>query len=203
MNVTGGFGTTTWTVTRGVNGTTAVNHANGASVLWDTPPSGELSWNATTKSLTIKGTVFIDGSAKIANSALDTYNGQGTLYLSGTLLLNASLCGGVSGSTCDFASWNPNSEMLTIVANGDGGQVNPGDSVQVNNNWSFQGALFGTNAIELGNNVTIDGPIVGSQILLSNNLATNAFPTITTVPVGMPSNPAVYAQPNPPQSFSG
>jgi Tfp pilus assembly protein PilX len=203
MNVTGGFGTTTWTVTRGVNGTTAVNHSNGASVLWDTQPSGELSWNATTKSLTVKGTIFIDGSAKIANSALDTYNGQGTLYLSGTFLLNGSLCGGVSGSTCDFASWNPNSEMLTIVADGNGGQVNPGDSVLVNNNWSFQGALFATNAVELGNNVTVDGPIVGSQILLSNNLATNAFPTITTVPVGMPSNPAVYAQPNPPQSFSG
>jgi hypothetical protein len=26
---------------------------------------------------------------------------------------------------------------------------------------------------------------------------------VTTVPVGMPSNPAVYAQPNPPQMFAG
>jgi hypothetical protein len=26
---------------------------------------------------------------------------------------------------------------------------------------------------------------------------------ITTVPVGMPSNPAVYAQPNPPELFAG
>jgi hypothetical protein len=71
------------------------------------------------------------------------------------------------------------------------------------NNDYFQGGLYATNNVDLGNNVQIDGPIVGSQILLSNNLVTNNFPTITTVPVGMPSNPAVYAQPNPPQSFSG
>jgi hypothetical protein len=203
MNVTSGFGTTTWTVTRGVNGSTATTHASGQSVLWDTQPSGEISWNPTTKSLTVKGTIFIDGSAKIGDSAVNTYNGQATIYLSGTFLQNGSLCGAVSGTSCDFAGWNPNSEMLTIVADGNGGQVNPGDSIQLNNNWSFQGGLFATNAIELGNNVTVDGPLVGSQILLSNNLATNAFPTITTVPVGMPSNPAVYAQPNPPQSFSG
>ncbi len=203
MNVTSGFGTTTWTVTRGVNGSTATTHASGQSVLWDTQPSGEISWNPTTKSLTVKGTIFIDGSAKIGDSAVNTYNGQATIYLSGTFLQNGSLCGAVSGTSCDFAGWNPNSEMLTIVADGNGGQVTPGDSIQLNNNWSFQGGLFATNAIELGNNVTVDGPLVGSQILLSNNLATNAFPTITTVPVGMPSNPAVYAQPNPPQSFSG
>ena len=44
---------------------------------------------------------------------------------------------------------------------------------------------------------------MGSEIILSNNVTTNAFPTITTVPVGMPANPAVYAQPNPPHLFSG
>ena len=73
----------------------------------------------------------------------------------------------------------------------------------MSNNFSFQGGLYGTNAVEFGNNDNVDGPIVGSQILLSNNLTTNAFPLITVVPVGMPSNQAVYAQPNPPQGFSG
>jgi hypothetical protein len=73
----------------------------------------------------------------------------------------------------------------------------------MSNNFSYQGGLYGTNAVEFGNNDNVDGPIVGSQILLSNNLTTNAFPLITVVPVGMPSNAAVYAQPNPPQGFSG
>src|SRR5215218_645588 len=174
MTVTSGFGSTGWTVTRGANGTTAAAHATAQTVIWDdATPSGELSWNAMTKTLTVKGTIFIDGSAKVTNSAVNTYNGQATLYLSGTFRATASLCASVTLLVCAFSSWNPDTEMLTIVANGDGGQVNPGDSILVDNNFSFQGGLYGTNAIEFGNNVNTAGPVVGSQILLSNNLTTH------------------------------
>jgi hypothetical protein len=203
MTVTAGFGTTTWTVTRGSNGSTATSHVNGQTVEWKTPASGEIAWNATTKTLTVSGTVYIDGSAKISNGSLNSYNGQAALYLSGTLRITGSLCASVSGSNCNFSTWNPDFDMLMIVANGNGGQVNPGDSIEVDNNYSYQGGLYGTNAVEFGNNVNVDGPIVGSQILLSNNLTTNAFPTISVVPVGMPANQEVYAQPNPPQGFTG
>jgi Tfp pilus assembly protein PilX len=202
MTVTAGQGGTTWTITRGVNSTTAAAHSAGASVYWDSAEtSGELSWNATAKTLTVKGTIFIDGSAKVSQAG--NYNGQATLYLSGTMLFNASLCGVPTGATCNFANWNPNTEMFTIVANGTGGQVNAGDSIQLANNMYFQGGLFGTGNVEYGNNASSDGPIMGSQIIISNNVTTNSFPTITTVPVGMPGNPAVYAQPNPPQMFAG
>jgi len=203
MTVTGGFGTTTWTVLRGVGGSPGASHVASQTVEWDTPPSGEIGWNATTKTLTLSGTIYIDGSAKISNGALNQYDGQATLYLSGTFRATGSLCASISGSDCDFATWNPNYDMFMVVANGNGGQVNTGDSIQVDNNYSFQGGVYGTNAVEFGNNVKVDGPIVGSQILLSNNLTTNAFPTISVVPVGMPSNKDVYAQPNPPQGFTG
>jgi Tfp pilus assembly protein PilX len=168
-------------------------------------PDGELSWNNTTKTLTVRGTIYIDGSATIANGALNQYNGQATIYLSGTLYMDGKLCGGVSGANCDFPSWNPNTEMLTFVANGNGpnGSVPAGDSIYLNNGSSFQGALFATNNLEYRNNSYSDGPMVGSQIILWNNVSTQAFGTITTVPVGMPGNPQVYAQPNPPQRFSG
>ena len=211
MTVTGGFGTTTWTVTRGAHASTATTHVlgqtvnmvNDQTVNWDPPSTGELSWNATTKTLTVSGTILIDGSARVSNSAMNTYNGQATLYLSGTLRLTGSLCGKVAGSTCDTGGWNPDHEMLMIVANGSGGQVNPGDSILMDNNNSYQGGLYGTNAVEFGNNASVDGPIVGSQIILANNLTTNSFPTITEVPSGMPSNLNVFAQPNPPQGFTG
>jgi hypothetical protein len=202
MTVTAGAGTTTWTVTRGVNSTLATTHAIGAAVYWDDAnTSGEISWNATSKTLTLKGTIFIDGSAKVSQTA--NYNGQATLYLSGTMLFNGSLCGVPSGSSCVFANWNPNTEMLTIVANGTGGQVNTGDSVYFANNQYFQGGLFATGNVEYSNNSLSDRPILGSQIILANNVVTNSFPNITTVPVGMPGNPSVFAQPNPPQFFSG
>jgi hypothetical protein len=168
-------------------------------------PSGELSWNATTKVLTVYGTMFIDGSAKVTNGTLNSYNGQGTIYLSGTLLLgnNTMLCGGVSGSNCDFAAWNPNTEMLTFVANGNGGQAGVGNSILVTNNAQFQGGLFATSNLSYENNARSDGPMVASTIIFANNVQNDSFPTITTVPAGMPGNPAVYAQPNPPQLYSG
>jgi len=204
MNVTSGFGTTTWTVSRGVNGSTSTAHAAGQSIGWDdADTSGELSWNVLTNTLTIKGTIYIDGSAKVSNGALNRYNGQAALYLSGTFYLDGKLCGGVSGLNCEFANWNPNTEMLMIVANGTGGQVQPADSIQVQNNGQFEGALFGTGKIEFGNNSFSDGPVMGSEIILSNNVTTNAFPTVTTVPAGMPGNLDSYGVPRPPEGFAG
>jgi Tfp pilus assembly protein PilX len=166
-------------------------------------PSGELSWNASTRVLTVSGTIYIDGSARVGNGLLNQYNGQATLYLSGTFRISGSLCGGIVGSACDFSAWNPNTEMLTIVAESTGGQNSAGTSIAVTNNGSFQGGLFATGAIEFSNNSKSDGPMVGTHIIMANNMTSDSFPTITTVPVGMPGNPAVYAQPNPPQMFSG
>ena len=203
MTVTAGFGTTTWTVTRASNSSTATTHVSGQTVEWKTPSSGEIAWNNTTKTLTVSGTIYIDGSARITNGGLNSYNGQGTIYLTGTFRSTGSLCASISGSNCNFATWNPDFDMLMVVADGSGGQDDPGVGIFVDNNFSYQGGLYGTNAVEFGNNVNVDGPIVGSQILLSNNLTTNAFPNISIVPVGMPSNEEVYAQPNPPQGFTG
>jgi hypothetical protein len=202
MNVTAGQGTTSWTVTRGVNGTTPAAHSANATVIWDSADtSGEISWNSVSKMLTVKGTIFIDGSAVVTQAS--NYNGQATIYLSGTMLFNASLCGTPNGGSCAFSSWNPDTEMLTIVANGTGGQVPATDSVLFANNMYFQGGIFATGDVTYGNNASSDGPIMADQIILSNNVTTHSFPTITKVPVGMPGNPAVYAQPNPPQLFAG
>jgi hypothetical protein len=166
-------------------------------------PSGELSWNASTKVLTVAGTIYIDGSAAVTNGLLNQYNGQATIYLAGTLLIEGKLCGGVTGSSCDFAAWNPNTEMLTFVADGSGGQAGTGNGILVNNNSVFQGGLFATHNVRYSNNSRSDGPIVGHEIIFSNNVQNDSFPTISTVPAGMPGNPAVYAQPNPPQLYSG
>lgn len=165
-------------------------------------PSGELSWNASTKTLTAIGTIYIDGSAKTTNGQVNTYNGYGTLYLSGTFLVDSGtkLCAAVSGSTCNFSGWDPNTEMLTVVANGADASSN---GVTVNSNSAFQGAMFATQNVYLNNGVTVDGPIVGNTVIINNGVTTDSFPTITTVPAGMPGNPEVYAQPNPPQSFAG
>ncbi|HET8606636.1 MAG TPA: hypothetical protein VFL66_06355 [Gaiellaceae bacterium] len=161
--------------------------------------AGELSWDPVQHLLTVSGTIFIDGSVYISNGAVNQYNGQATLYLSGTFLMkNAKLCAGLSAdkSTCDVSTWNPNSELLCVVANGNGGQVNSWDSIQITSAF-FQGALFATHSIDTDTTSSVDGPMVGDQINLGQSVSTS-FPTIIQVPVGMPSNPTVYAQPDPP-----
>jgi hypothetical protein len=149
--------------------------------------------------------MFIDGSLKLTNGSLNSYNGQATIYLSGTVYMNnnTKLCGGVSGSNCDFTAWNPNTEMLTFVTGGSGGLAGTGNGILIDNGGQFQGGLFSQYAVRFANNSRSDGPIVGSTMIFDNNVQNDQFPTITTVPVGMPGNPAVYAQPNPPQLYSG
>jgi hypothetical protein len=171
-------------------------------------PTGELSWNASTKVLTVRGTIFIDGSLRMDGSTIANYNGQATIYLSGTFLMNSSaqLCGGIASGNCDFATWNPNTEMLTIVANGNGAsgsEVGLGNSAAFRSSTKFQGGIYATNAIWIDSSAEVEGPMVGSTLGITSSVKARTWPTLTTVPVGMPGNPQVYAQPNPPQLYSG
>jgi hypothetical protein len=108
------------------------------------------------------------------------------------------------GQSCDFSAWNPNTEMITFVTNGDSRQPEVGTDVGVKMiNSQLQGALYATQKIDLDTSSKVDGPMVGTEIILGQSVSTSDFQTITTVPVGMPGNPTVYAQPNPPQLYSG
>ena len=174
---------------------------------YDVPPNdtdllGELSWNNTTKVLTVKGVIYIDGSAYISNNTVNRYDGLATLYLSGTFRIdgNAQLCGGVAGGNCDFVAWDPNQDNLGIIADGSDAS---GYSVLLQNSARFQGSIYATNAVLLENSTQYDGPMVAGTFKLENNIATHEFPTITSVPVGWPGNPTVYAEPQPPSNYSG
>lgn len=174
----------------------------------DIPPAqddvlGELSWNASTKTLRVKGVVFIDGSAYVSNGSTNLYTGLGTLYLAGTFTVSngtSQLCGAVVSNTCSFTAWNPNTNNLGIIANGKDAS-NYG--VKVQNQSQFQGSIYATNDVLIENQSTYDGPIVANTFSLGNSTATHEFPEITSVPIGWPGNPTVYAEPQPPQSYSG
>jgi hypothetical protein len=164
-----------------------------------------LIWNATTKTLTVKGTIYIDGNASITNGFVNVYNGYSTLYLSGVFYINngSKLCGGVSGNECNFAGWDPNYEMLTIATDWYGGLAGSGNGILIDNNAQIQGGLFATYDVEFINNARSDGPIVGRTVKLGNNVQNDQFPTVITVPSGQPGNAIVRAMPKPPQKFAG
>ena len=170
--------------------------------------AGELSWNATTHVLTVRGTMFIDGSAKIDNGFTNSYTGQGVIYMSGTLLIkNSKLCGQLSGSNCTTSGWNPNNTLITFVTNGTGSsgapdsQVSTGLGAQLISSHA-QSAIYSTYNIEVGTTSLVDGPLDGGTVILGQT-SNSAFPPFTIVPSGMPGNEAIFAIAGNPEMFSG
>jgi hypothetical protein len=97
-----------------------------------------------------KGTVYLDGSAVIGNGGTDTYDGQGSLYLTGTLLIkNTRLCAVADAyGNRDATYWDPNTRLLVFAADGNGW---PGARPRLDparQRHPPRGALYGTNAID-------------------------------------------------------
>jgi hypothetical protein len=173
-------------------------------------PTGELSWDATTRILTVEGTIFIDGQAKVDNAQLDRYVGLGVLYVSGAFQVTngSKLCAVTSGLDCDFSAnaWDPNQTFFSIVSNGNGGVgVGAGNSIQLGCTDRFQGGLFGTNTVYFSSGAfpaKQQGPIVASTIVLSSGSQTYPFKKLDSAPSGLPGQPAGARTVLPPHNFS-
>ena len=194
------------------------NSMNALSAVDLTPPAsytcktplGELSWDASSRMLTVNGTIFIDGSAKVGNSSVNAYTGMGTLYLSGTMYMkSAKLCAvrTADGAGCTTDGWNPNERLLVIVANGTGtaggaaGQVLPGDGMQLVSS-HLQAAVYTTYVIDIDTSSKVDGPLNASTVKLGQS-SSSTFPALSFVPVGTPGITPVQPRLSAVGSFSG
>src|ERR1051326_4817573 len=168
---------------------------------------GQLSWNHTTKILTILGTVFIDGSVTVNYGYQNVpikYQGTGTIYVGGTFLIsNTLLCADINATNdgCAFPNWDPNSTFLVVVANGSGGQVPVGDSIQIVSS-AFEGGLFATNTIELDTHSQTEGLMFAANVIMDNTIYARTWPLVS-VPLGMPGTVVTDAPPDPPGNYSG
>ena len=170
-------------------------------------PLGELSWDPVTRTLTVNGTIFLDGSAKVDNGQVNRYAGRGTLYLSGTFLVStgSKLCAVVAGTDCDFAAWDPraaDASILTVAANGSGGQLPLGMSVQVGSSSSYQGMLYATSIVQLGSGAQTQGGMVAWTIFFGSGTRTYPFPELESAPTGTPGTQHSFAYANAPEDFS-
>ena len=158
--------------------------------------TGELSWVAATRTLTVRGVMYYDGSMT-ASGAVNVYDGGATIFLTGTLTTsnNTIFCAAKAGSDCDFAGWSPNAEMLVFVVNG-GTATN---SVALGNGTRFQGGLYAKETIDLGNDVHVEGPMISEDLVLGQHVELEPLPEITAVPVGAPGNPITQATITPPR----
>jgi hypothetical protein len=174
-------------------------------------PTGELSWDVTTKVLTVRGTIFIDGQAKIDNGQINTYQGQGVLYTSGAFAVanGSKMCAVKAGTDCDFTpgAWDPTQKLFGVVSDGSGGiGVLAGNSVQLGCLDRFQGVIFGTNAVQITGGAASakhQGPIVASTIVLASSAELKPFTLFTTVPRGLPGQPAGTTRITPPRNYTG
>jgi Tfp pilus assembly protein PilX len=168
---------------------------------------GELSWNDSTDLLTVKGTIFIDGNAKITQTA--RYTGQATIYLSGSLLISGRMCAVLSSNKCDFSSgaWDPNTALLSVVANGGGGQadVESNESIALLTSSMWQGALYGGAGlkVQVGSSSEFAGPIIADEVSLASSIDAESFGFISTSPSGMPGNSSINARPGKLELFAG
>jgi len=139
--------------------------------------------------------VFIDGSATVNNNGSPVkYDGQGVIYLGGTLTIkNTNLCAVVSGNDCDFTAWNsstgtgwdPNATLLGFFAYGSGGQISdPAVGIQVVSS-HFQGALYAEWAIDASTTTRTQGPMISKTEVRVGQTNENEFPHIDIVPIGM------------------
>jgi hypothetical protein len=192
-------------------------------------PNGELSWDPTGGDnndglLTIRGTVYIDGSAYVdtpPNKAF-SYQGMGAIMLTGSFAMkNSKLCATLTsdGKHCDVTGANtawdpnpPNGSALVIMADGSGfTSVSTGNPAYVPSPYGFdltssefQGVLAGTNGVNMDTTTQVQGPImsVNAAVLPSQSLNLT-FPPIPFAPSSAPGQPPAPATLLSPREYQG
>ena len=96
---------------------------------------GEISWNRTTRVLTIKGTIYIDGDFRFDDDGtIVHYQGRGIIFASGKLEFDEVVCAGGSGNTSclgpivggratTLSDWDPTQNMMTVLSGGMGSGI--------------------------------------------------------------------------------
>ena len=204
----------TFVLTAASNYTCQTTNASGAVV-------GELDWNATTRLLQVRGNVFIDGNVSIdgvvkyrgVNSAgvhaanTDGSDGEGgmmVMYVSGTVSMTntAVFCGwntsadtsAYTSGSCDFNAWTPATSMFMFIAGGD---------VTLNQGSYFQGALFTSGNVSLGQSAQTEGPIIAGSLTLGQSVKMKPLPGLADLPLGAPGNPNTSGTPEAPSYGAG
>ncbi len=130
----------------------------------------------------IEGVVFFDGELEFAGNRDVVYQGRGSIYASDTITIRNQVrfCGIASCTS----SWNPEANLLLLVS---GATAAIGFTIENNSTW--QGAIYVVNDFSQGNSVIVCGPVIAQELFISNN-TDNCFVPFTNGVPGMPGNAA-------------
>jgi hypothetical protein len=165
--------------------------------------TGELAWvydasNHNGK-LYISGVVYIDGNVFVSHSG--QYDGMAALYVGGTYSMGGAGLALCAVPNCTSGGWNPNTEMLMVVALGPGNAVDMTGGADI-----FQGGLFADKNSTIALNgwaALIQGPLVAGRFVFNQLTAVYPLPVINKLPPGAPLAVNARAVPLPPQFVNG
>jgi hypothetical protein len=153
-----------------------------------TAPSGSITWNHSTQTLTIAGNVYIYGALTTPSNEKINFSGIGGIFVDGAVTFgnNTAICvNGWSGNhDCNGGSnWDTSKNFLMIFGRGSITGANLG----------LQGGLYSQQNIDFGSGQTdIYGPLIGSQLLIPGQQAATTFPVITQLITTWPNTPQPY-----------
>jgi hypothetical protein len=143
----------------------------------------------------VQGVVFFDGKVELQGNRNVVYQGRGSIYATDVIKIQnfVRLC---AVAACD-ATWNPDQSLLLFVAG-----ATADDGFIIDNNTTFQGAVYVVNDFLQANSVLVCGPVIAQELVIQNNTDNCFVPFSTGVP-GMPgtSTPSVSLV-NVPDSFT-
>jgi hypothetical protein len=153
-----------------------------------TAPSGSISWNHSSQTLTIAGNVYVYGNLTTANTEKANISGIGGIFVDGTTTFgqNTSLC--VNGWTgqhdCSGGSnWDTANNFLMFFGKG----------AITGSNLGLQGGLYSLQNIDFGQGQTdIYGPLIGLSVLVPGQQAGTTMPNITSVVTTWPNTPQPF-----------
>jgi len=124
--------------------------------------------------------VFFDGKIEFQGNRDVVYRGSGSIYASDTITIRNFIrfCGVLSCGP----DWDPNTNLLTLV----GGSEAP-IGLTIENNSTWQGAIYVKNDFSQGNSVIVCGPVIAQELFISNN-TDNCFVPFDEGADGMPGN---------------
>jgi hypothetical protein len=145
---------------------------------------GRLKWQSGNPgTLTVLGTVWIDGNLSFSGQDNATVHGRGAIYATGTIGFSgqANVCEApTSGNPC-LGNYDENQNLLVFVAYNNGSHSTTGFSLTGQN--TFEGIAFTNGILSEGGNATLHGPVLADTANMAGNGDTR---TIINPPPGSP-----------------
>jgi hypothetical protein len=147
---------------------------------------GRIAWSpGSPGTLTVQGTIFFDGDIVTESSDKGVYTGSGTIYASGRIEFDGSaqLCGAYDygGGQCNWTSWNPNSNVLFMVA----GTSTDTVGFEINSSSMFQGGVYAVKDFHQDSSAKSQGPVIARRIDFDSSSGANYTP-LSFLPPGAP-----------------